>query len=236
MIDNYVSVVIPAHNESDRIGEVLSVVLEAKAEGIVDEVIVVDDGSSDRTIDIVKNFHSVKSVAMSKNHGKGMAMYEGSRLARGKILLFLDADLKGLEVKHIGDLIRPVRQGKVDVTISLRDPSFLTWPYNVFGLNPVSGERAIKKLFFQKIPINSDTGYAIETMMNAFILKRGLRFLTVRTKGIKNSFKHKKDGFGGFWNDIKMYKKILKENPRHLSDWIKMIKRQCRGLKHQDIQ
>ena len=223
MRDHGISVIIPAYNEGARIAEVLSVVRNARSEGIVDEIIVVDDGSVDDTLACAKKYDEVRCIALPNNLGKGMAMYEGSRLARGEILLFLDADLTGLRVKHIADLINPVRQGRAEVTISLRDPSILTWIYNVFGLNPVSGERALKKNLFQKIPIGADTGFAIETKMNAFLLERNMKFLPVRTNGLKNSFKHRKNGFNGLVNDLRMYREILAANPRHLCDYMKMI-------------
>ncbi len=224
-----VSVIIPAYNEANRIPRVLSIVLEARTEGIVDDIFVVDDGSTDETLACIKQFSDVTYIALPKNQGKGMAMLEGSRAARGDVLLFLDADLNGLTVQHVADLVDPVRYGKVDVTISLRDPTPLTWVYNILGINPVSGERAMLKSFFIEIPIDVDTGYTIETRMNALLLKKNMSFLPVRTYGLKNCFKHTKSGLNGLISDVRMYRQILAANPLHLYHFLKMVVRSRLG-------
>ncbi|MFN0150986.1 MAG: dolichyl-phosphate beta-glucosyltransferase [bacterium] len=92
------SVVIPAFNEERRIGATLDRVVEYLAASAADfEVIVVDDGSSDRTTAVVRDRASrdarVRLVALGENHGKGEAVKRGVLAARGEWVIFSDADL-----------------------------------------------------------------------------------------------------------------------------------------------
>lgn len=91
------SVIIPAYNEEGGIAEILDRVLSIKpgleAVGIAGpEVIVVDDGSRDRTPEIVKSYSNVRLIRHQKNRGYGGALKTGFANAEGNLLSFLDAD------------------------------------------------------------------------------------------------------------------------------------------------
>src|SRR5512139_1110911 len=91
------SVVIPAYNEEDGIAEILDRVLSIKPEleavGVAGpEVLVVDDGSKDRTPEIVKSYNNVRLIRHQKNRGYGGALKTGFANAEGNLLSFLDAD------------------------------------------------------------------------------------------------------------------------------------------------
>lgn len=91
------SIVIPAFNEeggiADIIRRVLSIEPNLKAIGMSElELIVVDDGSKDRTAEIVSQFSQVKLIKHQRNQGYGAAIKTGFRAARGEFLSFLDAD------------------------------------------------------------------------------------------------------------------------------------------------
>lgn len=91
------SVVIPALNEEDGIADIMQRVLAVKpqlaAVGVSDlELIVVDDGSKDRTAEIVRNTPGVRLVQHPVNRGYGAALKTGFRAAHGELLAFLDAD------------------------------------------------------------------------------------------------------------------------------------------------
>jgi Glycosyl transferase family 2 len=91
------SVVIPALNEEDAIAEIIrrveAVGLSMRDAGVQDlEIVVVDDGSTDRTPDIAAGFPSVRLVRHARNRGYGAAIKTGFRQARGDLLAFLDAD------------------------------------------------------------------------------------------------------------------------------------------------
>ncbi len=94
-----VSVIIPAYNEGDRISSALETLTDYFSSFPGEyEIIIVNDGSSDNTGNIVEDFiqkHSVKMslVNLDKNRGKGMAVKRGVEKASEDIVIFLDADL-----------------------------------------------------------------------------------------------------------------------------------------------
>lgn len=91
------SIVIPAHNEEERIGETLDSIAEyLRAHSLHAEVIVIDDGSTDHTGAIVEAHHDdfvdLRLLRCERNSGKGRAVRLGMLVARGKMRLFMDAD------------------------------------------------------------------------------------------------------------------------------------------------
>lgn len=99
-----VSVIIPVFNEEDSVGECLASLGEQSYKDM--EIIVVDDGSSDRTLDIVKSFDGVK-IFTQGHGGAGAARNLGSEYARGEILVFVDADMT-FDRDFIKNLINPI--------------------------------------------------------------------------------------------------------------------------------
>src|ERR1700674_3871582 len=89
------SIVIPAYNESERLGSTLERVLAyVREQGWDAEVIVVNDGSRDNTADIVREFAAKDPLLrLLENPGKGYAVRNGMLNARGEVIVFSDADL-----------------------------------------------------------------------------------------------------------------------------------------------
>ncbi len=88
-----ISIVIPAYNEEAAIGDDLDVIIETMdASGYDYEVIVVDDGSTDRTAEIVRQRPSVKLISHPQNRGVGAARTTGMQAARGEIIVMTDGD------------------------------------------------------------------------------------------------------------------------------------------------
>jgi glycosyltransferase involved in cell wall biosynthesis len=109
------SVVIPAYNEEDGIAEILDRVLSIKpgleAMGVAGpEVLVVDDGSKDRTPEIVKSYANVRLIRHQKNRGYGGALKTGFANAEGNLLSFLDAD-GTYPPEHFPDLCKEILSG-----------------------------------------------------------------------------------------------------------------------------
>ena len=111
------SCIIPAYNEAERIGAVLEVVTKHP---LIDEIIVVDDGSVDSTARAAMVFNSVQVIIKPVNQGKSCAVCDGIRASHGSILLLLDADLVGISSDQLTNLIAPVMEGKADFSTSLR--------------------------------------------------------------------------------------------------------------------
>jgi len=121
---NTLSVVIPALNEEDGIADIIERVLavrEPLAEvGVSDlELIVVDDGSRDRTAEIVAGYPEVVLVQHPVNRGYGAAIKTGFRQARGNLLAFLDAD-GTYPPEYFPQLCRPILEEGAALVIGSR--------------------------------------------------------------------------------------------------------------------
>jgi glycosyltransferase involved in cell wall biosynthesis len=121
MVDASISVVVPAYNEAAHIVETLREVVRAlEAEGATFEVIVVDDGSPDRTYREALKFVSppgrVRVVYYDDNLGKGNALTCGTWFARGDYIVFLDADLD-LHPSQLPVLFAIMKRTGADVVI-----------------------------------------------------------------------------------------------------------------------
>jgi glycosyltransferase involved in cell wall biosynthesis len=120
----YYSLVVPAYNESERIGPSLAVMLEHIAKsGWSAEIIVVNDGSRDNTSAIVAEIAQrhpiVRLVENPGNRGKGYAVRNGMMNASGQVLLFTDADLSS-PIEEAPKLFSVIEGGKADVAIGSR--------------------------------------------------------------------------------------------------------------------
>ncbi|MDO8572388.1 MAG: glycosyltransferase family 2 protein [bacterium] len=101
----FISVIIPAYNESKRIHETLgSIEQYFKGKTFLHEVIVVDDGSSDGTPDLVLEYQNrisrLRVLVNEKNRGKGFSVNRGMRAAHGEYRLFMDAD-NSVDISHL---------------------------------------------------------------------------------------------------------------------------------------
>ena len=88
-----VSVVVPLYNEEDNIAD-LQAELAAALSGIDHEIVFVDDGSKDRTLERIRRGPGIRILTFSKNTGQSAAMYEGIHAARGEVIVLLDGDLQ----------------------------------------------------------------------------------------------------------------------------------------------
>jgi dolichyl-phosphate beta-glucosyltransferase len=117
------SIVIPAYNEGARLGLTLEKVLAyVRAQGWDAEVIVVNDGSRDNTAEIVRVFSAkdpaVRLLENPGNRGKGYSVRHGMLNARGRIVLFSDADLSS-PIEEAPKLFQALEQG-ADIAIGSR--------------------------------------------------------------------------------------------------------------------
>jgi glycosyltransferase involved in cell wall biosynthesis len=124
----FLSIVIPAYNEENRIGRTLDEILRfLKTQSYSAEVIVVDDGSTDETAQRVAdrieqyhhNGHELRILVNKPNRGKGYSVKRGLTDATGEILLFTDADLSS-PITEAPKLVDPIAEGRADVTFGSR--------------------------------------------------------------------------------------------------------------------
>lgn len=121
------SIVIPAYNEEQRLGKTLSdTVAYLAAQDYTSEIIVVDDGSRDRTVQIANEFQA-QATAKTKlivlknpgNRGKGYAVKNGMLHASGEVHLFMDADL-ATPLDQIPKVLTPILENQFDVVFGSR--------------------------------------------------------------------------------------------------------------------
>lgn len=160
-----VAAIIPARNEERTIARVIDTVCQSK---VIDEVIVISDGSIDHTAAIAKA-HGAHVFVWKKNKGKGEALQFAITQTKADILFFCDADLVGLQSYHVREIVQPVLQGNVVMCVGLRD----RWgiPRLVAQLDPlmaIGGERALRRKIFQNITKEEYHGFGVEVALNAY--------------------------------------------------------------------
>ncbi len=155
------------------------------------EIIVIDDGSTDNTEEVVSRFEEVKLLKNSTNQGKAQAMQQGVDNTDADILFFCDADLKGLTVEIIRQIIQPVAERKYDMYIGVRN-NVMQKALTLFALN--SGERAVRRELWNKLPEHFKYRYRIEAGLN-FIARRRANGYGWQKFGYYQTLKEKKYGF-----------------------------------------
>ncbi len=206
-----VSCIIPAYNEAERIGAVITAIA---GHPHILEVIVVDDASSDETALIAQGFTGVRVIRLAQNQGKTMALKRALDEATGELVLLLDADLRGLEAQHISRLIEPVLTRRADISISLRQNTPRLW--RMIGLDYISGERVFRREFLtpQLERLRDLPKFGFEVFVNGLIIKQNYRISVIRWDGVESPFKNKKYGiWKGIIADIGMLRDIFKTVP-----------------------
>ena len=173
-----VSVIIPAFNEEETVARVIEVVAKVP---IVDEVIVVNDGSTDGT-----EKEAIRAGAKVINHdvnkGKGQALHTGYDEAECDIIAFIDADIYNLTSQKVEAMIKPILKGKTDITktkfaresgrvTELTAKPLLNFFFPEISFEqPLSGQFAARKSVLKKINFETDYGVDVGIVIDADVL------------------------------------------------------------------
>jgi glycosyltransferase involved in cell wall biosynthesis len=204
-----VSVIIPAFNEEKNIHQVLETL---RTMDDIGEVLVVNDGSADKTSDAARSL-GVRVLDLPQNRGKGNAMWTGLDHTEGDIVLFLDADLIGLQQVQVRSLYSPIEDGIADMTIGIfnsgRGITDLAQKLTPF----LSGQRGAKREFLLGLDKEEwISGYGIEIALTRYAKDHQLRILEVPLENVTQTMKEEKLGLAkGVKARLKMYWEIAKE-------------------------
>lgn len=185
--------IVAAYNEEKTIAAVLRGLTSSP---LIGEVIVVSDGSEDRTVEIARGFEGVRTIALRENHGKGYAMSVGVANASNDILFFCDGDMYNVTDEHIAALVMPVLRDECDMNVGVRDRGPLA---NFFHLKlkcgPVlSGIRVMRRDVFETVPTQYQSHYKIEAALNCFCARAGYRQNETIIYGLDHVIKESKMG------------------------------------------
>ena len=187
-----VSAIICAYNEEKTIKDVIISVSKSR---IIDEIIVVNDGSVDNTQKIIKELKKeieIRDIHFEENKGKGFAMAAGVEQAKFDIMLFIDADLSNIVSEHVNQLINPLLNEEADMVLGQATETLINYSINPF--KSFSGERALlKEDIIPVIEKMKTSRFGVETLLNLYYQSLGKTVKYVMLKNLEhrqNSAKH----------------------------------------------
>ncbi|HHY39379.1 MAG TPA: glycosyltransferase family 2 protein [Clostridia bacterium] len=204
----YVAAIIPAFNEAPRVMSVIDVL---KKDPLVDELVVVDDGSKDNTGEVARKA-GIRTLRHPSNLGKGAALATGLRACAGAShFLFLDADLVGLTHEHVAALLKPVLEASgpmMSIGVFTKGRPFLDLAQH---LTPIlNGQRCINRQFADVLPDISPSRFGVEVLLNRYSRHAGLPYVYLPLRGLTHVPKEEKYGLlRGFIARIGMYKDVF---------------------------
>ena len=192
-----VTFLVPVHDEAATVRQVLERLL---ALPLRDQIIVIDDGSTDGTADILKEWrarHPATTVLRRAHRGKGAAIRAGLPLATGDVVVIQDSDLE-YDPAHVPDLIAPLVAGEADVVygsrlapvdlarvwrgpnrLGNRALSLLTSMLYLRSMSDMeTGHKAFRRDVLQAMDLREDE-FGIEPELTAHVLRGGLRLVEV---------------------------------------------------------
>ncbi len=220
-----ISIIIPVFNEKNTIQEILNRVQKMN---VADEIIIVDDGSSDGTRDILESYRHqppFRVIFHEKNQGKGSAIRTGLKAVQGDVIIIQDADLE-YDPREYPNLLKPIQEGVADVVYGSRflgapRRPILFWNmvankiltlvtnilYNNILTDMETGYKVFRREVIQGIPLHAKR-FEFEPEFTAKILKRKVRIFEVPIAFYPRDYSEGKkikmrDAFEAMWALIK---------------------------------
>lgn len=228
------SIIIPVYNEEKTIGRILSIIKNLKLSSKIEkEIIIIDDGSTDATFQIIKEEKSkdIKIFKHEKNLGKGVAVRTGFKNSTGEFIIIQDADLE-YNPNDYEKLLLPILEHKTQIVFGTRlkdyplkfwgknktvlpthllANKFLTFLTNIlFGSNLTDMEtcyKVFKKSVISEIKLKCNR-FDFEPEFTAKVLKKGFKILEIPIVTNPRSYSEGKkigffDGLMAIWTLLK---------------------------------
>lgn len=220
-----VTVIIPVFNEIKTIQEIIN---RVKDTGLISEILVIDDGSTDGTRDLLRHLEAqgeIRAIFHEKNAGKGAAVRTGIKNAQGDLIIIQDADLE-YDPGEYPNLLKPIEKGIADVVYGSRflggarrpilfwnmvANKFLTFVTNILYNNILSdmetGYKVFRRELVKDMPLHARR-FDFEPEFTAKILKRKIRIYEVPIDFNPRDYSEGKkikawDAFMALWTLIK---------------------------------
>ena len=182
--------IICVYNEEKTIREVVTAVSNFS----FNEIIIVNDGSTDKTSEILaelESIYDIKNIKLPQNMGKGYAMATGIENASCEIVVFLDADMLNFKGDHFTQLIQPLQKREMEMVLGQPSETLIKTSINPF--KSFTGQRALYK--DDILPIvdkMKEANFGVETLINLYYQSKGKRIKYVMLLGLKHPTKYDK--------------------------------------------
>ncbi|GEM_PF-1260008 len=215
--------IVPCFNEEGRVGEVLTTL---STSAYIDQVIFVNDGSTDNSLSEAKKIKRIKIVPLKKNVGKGDAVKRAMQYVKTPAVFLFDADLLGLSEKHIKKMYTVYCKNPESMVVGLRQKSSLSFVHwlrkNILPL--IAGERVLATANLKEILKSFNTAkYGLEPYMNHYFHLQNKQIHITLLRGLNDLPKWKKESYGFkpfFQEGVDIFSKYLqiysKEVPKNI--------------------
>jgi len=201
------SVIIPVYNEVKTIREIIQ---RVQSTGLADEILAIDDGSTDGSRDLLANIMedgNVKVIYHEHNQGKGKAVRTGIQNASGDLIIIQDADLE-YDPREYPNLLRPIQEGIADVVYGSRFLGAGRRPVLFWNMVANKILTLVTNILYNNILTDMETGYKLfrrQVVQNMTLHAHGFEFEPEFTAKILKS-------------KVRIYEVPITFNPRDYSE------------------
>jgi glycosyltransferase involved in cell wall biosynthesis len=201
------SVIIPIYNEVQTIQEIIK---RVQATGLADEIVAVDDGSTDGSREVLGKLHgdgNIRVIYHERNQGKGKAVRTGIQNASGDLVIIQDADLE-YDPREYQNLLRPIQEGIADVVYGSRFLGAGRRPVLFWNMVANKILTLVTNILYNNILTDMETGYKLfrrQVVQNMTLHAHGFEFEPEFTAKILK-------------NKVRIYEVPITFNPRDYSE------------------